>query len=351
MSTRTPRSGALAPNQAPDCPGETQLPEIHLGGHELLIHTEAFATQKADQNFLDQFNQIFTQEKNPDWLNWKYAEGRGSATQLLEHSGEIVANWSGFPRLLSWKGTSKLAVQNGDVFVAQKFRGILTRHGPLYYVSSSFLRHNVGNYRKFAVAYGFPNLRHMRLLNRLCLFDELFEMVLLKWRCKPQKRKWGAYLAEIQVQPSDTWLEARCLALHRSMPNAILTQRSAKYLRWRYWNHPNYRYIFIKARPNFGAEPSLLVMRKIENELHLTDFIGPAQHLPKIIHLLASDLLSGATEFLTTWASPVLAATLPQSDLSTATGAHFAYATCSIPQCDSAMKSEWWLLSGDTDFM
>lgn len=352
MQTGIYRPVALASNHAPHPSDELQFPEIHLGGRKLLLDNEAVSIQKADQNFLAQFNKIFTQQKNPDWLKWKYGEGRGSATQLLEYSGEIVANWSGFPRVLNWKGTSKLAVQNGDVFVAQKYRAILTRHGPLYHVSSSFLQHHVGNDKKYAVAYGFPNLRHMRLLDRLDLFDDLFEMAILKWRCKPQNRTWGAHhLTEMQTPPSDAWLEARCQALHRSLPNAILTHRSAKYLRWRYWNHPSHRYFFIKARPKYLVEPSLLVLRKIDNELHLTDFIGPAQHLPKIINLLASSLLSVDSEFLTTWASPILAEKLPKSDLETGTGAHFAYAKCSNPQYVAAMRKEWWLLSGDTDFM
>lgn len=346
-------SHSVAPdsNHVPYPPDESQLPEVHLGGRRLLIDSEAFSTHKTDQNFLAQFNQIFSQQKNSDWLNWKYGEGRGSATQLLEQSGEIVANWSGFPRVLNWKGVSKLAVQNGDVFVAQKYRALLTRHGPLYQVSSSFLQHQVGKDKEYAFAYGFPNLRHMRLLERLDLFDDLFEMVLLKWRSTPKKRNWGACFTEMQTQPTDAWLRARCQALHRSLPNAILTQRSAEYLRWRYWNHPSHRYIFIKAQPNFAAEPSLLVIRKIDNELHLTDFIGPAHHLPKIIHLLASGLLSGDTEFLTVWASPLLTEILPKADQETSTGAHFAYAKCSNPQYVATMKREWWLLSGDTDFM
>lgn len=317
-----------------------------------LFHvTEGGFSDTAGKSFLKSFNSIFTENKSDKWLSWKYGAGKGFSYSLINKQNNFVANWAAFPTNLEWNNKTIPAVQNGDVFVDPSLRGILRKRGPLFYLSERFLSENVGSNQRYELAFGFPNDRHMRLLQRLGLFDNLFEMRLIKWRRKKQIKQFGGCCKKIDKAPSIRWLKERCRSLHSSTAEYAAVQRSPEYLLWRYWAHPQHSYVFYKVQPNFLSQPTLAILRYIDDNLYIIDLIGPISNAKKVIEMLSSRLLPDDSKYLNAWASPFAANVMPQSDDTGLTGAYFAYAVRSTPSPAVAKSVKWWLLAGDTDFL
>lgn len=313
--------------------------------------TEGGFSDAAGKSFLHSFNGIFGENKPEKWLSWKYGAGKGFSYSLIDKQDNFVANWSAFPTNLEWNNKTISAVQNGDVFVDPRLRGILRKRGPLFYLSERFLRENMVLNKRYELAFGFPNDRHMRLLHKLGLFENLFEMRLVKWHRKKKIKQFGAFCRKIEKKPSIRWLKARCRSVHTSTAEFVAVQRNPEYLLWRYWAHPQHSYIFYKVQPSLFAEPTLAILRYIENNLYIIDLIGPISHVQTVIEILSSNLLPDESKCLNAWASPFAASVMPQPDGIGSTGAYFAYAVRSTPSPDVARLLKWWLLAGDTDFL
>jgi len=111
------------------------------------------------------FSRAFGTVPPAGWHAWKYgSEGlQGRAMGLWADDGRLVAHYAGFPRRMLWHGNPVEAIQIGDVMVAPEVRGLLSRRGPFFQVCSAFFDQWVGPGRSFALAFGFPSDRAIRL--------------------------------------------------------------------------------------------------------------------------------------------------------------------------------------------
>ncbi len=107
---------------------------------------------------------------------WKYSSSNSLSIGVWEDK-DLIASLGGMPRDILYFGDLKIAVQIGDVMVSAKKRGILTKKGPFFRMTATFLEQYIGFGKDFLFIYGFPNERHMRLSEHLNFYKEVDRLV------------------------------------------------------------------------------------------------------------------------------------------------------------------------------
>jgi hypothetical protein len=304
---------------------------------------------------LSLFETVFGERPPDGWYAWKYGETglRGRALGLWDEDGALVAHYAGFPRRLLWHGQPVDALQIGDVMVAREKRGLLTRRGPFFQVAVAFFAQWVGTDRPFALAFGFPNERAIRLGVRLGLYQDLGSVKNLRWPARMQRHSWLWHSREIF--PDDADFESRIdtgwQEMQRNMSNRVLGVRNAAYLRARYINRPGITHHFIHvARRGYGPA-AVAVARPAGTTLRWLDFIGPRSALAATAAALQGLAARLGLEQVETWASSAAQVDLLASGAEVAeTAAYFALALVSVCPDETLGNKGWWL-AGDTDFL
>ena len=127
------------------------------------------------------FQRVFKHAMSESLWCWKYAGGRGVAVGARAPSGELLAHYGGTLRSVLLMGHPTLAVQIGDVMVAQEGRAALSHKGPFGMVVQAFFERHVGVGTGPALGFGFPNARHMRLGERLGHYAQVDKIFELTW--------------------------------------------------------------------------------------------------------------------------------------------------------------------------
>jgi hypothetical protein len=272
---------------------------------------------------------------------------------LWDEDGALVAHYAGFPRRLLWHGQPVDALQIGDVMVAREERALFIRRGPFFQVCAAFFEAWVGTDKPYALAFGFPNERHLRLGVRLGLYRNLGFIDTFSWLAGTRGLPW-------------TW---RATALNPDCPtfeqvvtqawqwqaaencSGVLGVRDSAYLRARYMNRPGITHHLIHvARRGYGPA-AVAVARPAGTTLRWLDFIGPRSALAATAAALQRLAARLGLEQVETWASSAAQVDMLASGAEVAgTAAHFALAPVSVCP-DETLGSRGWWLAGDTDFL
>lgn len=301
------------------------------------------------------FTRVFGTPPPEGWYAWKYgAEGlQGRAVGLWDEDGRLVAHYGGTPRHLLWRGSPVAAVQIGDVMVAPEARGLLSRRGPFFQVCSAFFEHWVGLDKPFALAFGFPNMRHMRLGVKLELYHDLGVIAAAHWNAGTNQLPFGWRAVEIDVRAPefDRIIERAWREQAEEGNDRILGVRDSDYVRRRYVRRPGLIHHFLMCKRWAFGPTAVAIVRQEGGTLRWLDFIGPRQSLPAAagsVRLFAAKV--GAT-VVETWASCASAPDLQTTGAAIGPeAARFALARASLCQADVLTRNGWWL-AGDTDFL
>lgn len=297
---------------------------------------------------------VFGTTPGNEWYQWKYGAGQGEAVGLWDADGRLVAHYAGFPRNLVWMGAPVAAIQIGDVMVAPQLRGLLTRHGPFYHVCEKFFATRVGATKRFALAFGFPNERAIRLGVRLGLYDNAGPVHQLVWPTRNLKPGWRWRWTEITPREflavaGPVWTQMRA-----DFTEYVLGARDATYFQWRFVTRPDrsYRFFALQRRP-FGSTVALAVMRTAPGEAVLLDIIAPRGALTPLLRGAIGEAFRQGATALTAWASPAaVSALVPTGATVAEQAAWLAIARASaLPDAQDAAAIPWWWLGGDTDFL
>lgn len=251
-----------------------------------------------EKDILPLFNEVFQKNRTLDHWNWKYGNnpcGCGVAAVAVDFSGNIAGHLSAYPvsffSRFSDSG-SFVALQAGDVMTLKSFRNIgigttsiLSRIND--YFSNKFCidrypffyGFNTGNMRKFAeryLGYEYIDIVPFYTLSRYPLIQSgirrLKRLFLEKIRIK-----------EINTPDSDldNFFEKTCLDY------GMITIRDHKYLKWRYFEHPDNRY-FMYGMYFRGRLSGWAVFRKKGTMMIMGDFMFEKLIVNKIRLLLES---------------------------------------------------------------
>lgn len=300
------------------------------------------------------FARAFGRAPEAGWHAWKYGVLAGSAVGLWDETGELVAHYAGFPRSLLWQGRPLSAIQIGDVMVAPEMRGLLTRRGPFFQVCSRFFADRVGAGREFALAYGFPNERAIRLGTALGLYHDLDHIHRLVWPARPARLPLD--LAWLPLD-ADDGLERHVAAaweeMRSDLGDHVLGLRDTAYVTRRFLRRPGGDYRFFRLRRRLsGKTAAVAVLRLAPGRAELIDLIGPRKALNRAARAAAAEAGRAGAAHLEGWGSAAVAAALRESGaVRSGEAAHFAVARASRIACESLAAARWWWLGGDSDFL
>ena len=315
---------------------------------------------------------VFGPGADTSWFAWKYGQGPDQGQGLAIgawHDGQLVAYCGGLPRTLRLRNHNLRGLQIGDVMVHPAWRGILSRRGPFFQVSKRFYDSQIGaaSSHPFELGFGFPNERHLRLAVLLGLLRDGGVIECLHWsslQTAGSRLPWGWLWRPLPTSSPrfDRAVNAAWKSMQAELPDVILGQRNAAYLRWRFVDRPSAvdpylketsRYHFFELRrPWSHVASGIAVMDLKSTTPHWLDWVGPLALMPLASRTCRMEAAGAGAASLMAWASSAVASQLADSDIQR----REVCAGLGIPASSNLGSQDvsgtrWWLMGGDTDFL
>lgn len=311
-------------------------------------------TEANHEQMLALFKSCFGHEMSPAHWRWKYAEGRGQAVGIWQGK-ELIAHYGGTTRDLLFFGQPQAGLLPCDVMVKQEGRGSLSRKGPFFLVTATFLESYQGYGNQHLVALGFPSERHNAVAKRLGFYhnDEVDHMVEISWTpgpCRP--RAWSELKQLSRDDSHDKEVVERIWReMSRDFTAGIIGVRNWDYLKHRYFDHPDKQYEAYLVRNRISKRPyGVFVLRRHEQDCELLDLIAPMKEIQTLIAQARKTAGCLGAERLYCWAAA------HYSNLFEATGGEARDIGISIPTISwtagpplEQIRQRCWLMGGDAD--
>jgi len=300
------------------------------------------------------FARVFGAAPASGWHAWKYGILGGTATGLWNAHEELVAHYAGFPRRLQWQGEALEAIQIGDVMVAPEIRGILTRRGPFFQVCTHFFGARVGAGLPYALAFGFPNARAMRLGVALNLYRDLGTVHQVAWPARQTRLPFGWAWSPVAPGPDLAQAVAQAWrAMAQDFSSLVLGVRDSSYIQRRFVQRPDRTYQFFRLHRWLpGSTAAVAVLRLTPGQAELLDVIGPRNRFPLVTRAAASEAARTGAAGLSAWGSPAASEVFLRCGATvTGVAAHLAIAQCAALSADRINAAAWWWMGGDTEFL
>lgn len=300
------------------------------------------------------FVECFGHAISPSLWAWKYQMGQST------HSGvwlgqTLVAHYGGITRRVRLWGQRALAFQGCDVMVHPSQRGRFSRQNPLVLATTHAVKTHVGVGTKHKVLYGFPNERHMRAAEKLGLYETVQMLDDVRWAAKStntsatcQRLNSAGYAFKLIATYLWWSMAAKCR-------DRVLLERDYAYLRYRYLDHPSAAayHMLVVTSADAWLPMGVVVLRDNGEEWLVMDVIGdPA---------LLADNLVAASNYVSqrgglgcrTWLARDVASAIRET-------MHTEHAGPPIPVAGqiispgiqpSALRDQWWIMPGDSDFL
>jgi len=300
------------------------------------------------------FQQVFGHALSEAAWHWKYADGHGGASAVWEADGRMVAHYAGFPRAARMYGKAVVAMQVGDVMVHPDARGTLSRKGPLYLSTTHFLERSVGYGKQAVLSYGFPNVRAMRVAERLGLYAACGKMVALTWAADSTKLPWWLAIEPVDVaRPGwERRVDRIWAAMDRGFADSVICVRDGAWIKRRFVDKPEAQYSLHWLRHRLSPFPfALVVTKRTGEQLEWLDIVAApndwAYCRQAIGHLAAEQGLVGAFMWISAGFAPRLREGARETDL----GIALPTSACTHGPTADELRDRWFLTGGDTDFL
>ncbi len=294
--------------------------------------------------FADLFEVCFGAPFNSVWWTWKYRAPRNPSRVLIE-GGRLMAHYGGMPRPLLMFGETVPGVQVGDVMVHPSARG-LGRRGAFFAVASDFLSHELGYGKPHLLAYGFPNLRAMRVAEMLRLYEQVGRIDELRW---PARASATPDMQRLLPGAAEEVLARAWGAMRADLGSWVAGVRDYGWWAGRYAQHPLFDYATWHIASAEGE--AVIVVREHTDALEWMDFIGPLALLPAARDALRSLAAAAQLPEAIAWCSAGLAQRVVDAEtrlvdiqVAVPTG---IWSPGPPPQ---ELRDRWLLLGGDADY-
>ena len=281
-----------------------------------------------------------------DFWQWKYGQGRGLGIVAREN-GKIIASINDRARKLSYFGDEVPGGFLGDVMVAPKARGVLSRRGPIFLVTSGLLGNYYGYHKKRLVGAGFPNERAMRVAELLGFYAEVDTMLALHW--PPQRLPSFTHtLAPFNPHaPNAATIDALWNRMKKDLQASVLGFRDWQYLQHRYLQHPEYSYHVYGVYRRLSKHPlALLVIKEQADRVDIMDVVAALGDLPTAMDAARRFFKKPLYCWMTQSHAHYFAKSNP---IMTPLGIRIPANAYSDGPKPETLRGKWWLTMGDTD--
>ncbi|MEO8215840.1 MAG: GNAT family N-acetyltransferase [Acidobacteriota bacterium] len=210
----------------------------------------------------DLFRDAFGAERDEAIWRWKLFENpRGAASYVCEAEGRLVAHCAGLPVRFADYGKEYQALQSVDFMSSPGYPGGIGRGGVFVRTAHAFFKAHCGP-TAIPLVYGFPGERHRLLGEKLLGYRSI-------------ERVGELVLAPAGHDGESQELLPEHLKLIGQLPIEFGAIRDEVYLRWRYLEHPLYRYRLVQARRPFHVHPRIgAIVREGEEALYVMEIGG-----------------------------------------------------------------------------
>ena len=301
----------------------------------------------------DLFSRIFQQEMPNALWQWKYATENSCAISAWRDD-KLVGHYGGIGRSILFFNKPENAVQIGDIMVESREHRSLIRKGPFFLMASTFLERYIGYGKHYLIGFGFPNIRSMKIAEKLGFYGEVGEMVELSWQ--PQYR---SPLVKTNLKPIDRATKSNIKAVNQcwqkmasNMQTSIIGVRDWNYVLKRYLNHPtqSYQIILVKNRL-FPSPRGVLILRYDNEECEIIDIIAPLAEIPLLItqaRRLAA--LSNSSRLFCRITANFVSCFEHTDAIEQLMPIKIPTNIWSDGPAAETLKNRWWLMGGDMDF-
>lgn len=218
--------------------------------------------RRATESDIPQLNALFHDvfhEERPEsvWL-WKFFRNpAGTFSYLCEADGRVIAHCGGAPVRFRAYAQPVVALQSVDFMSSPTYAGGVGGGGVFVRMVRAFFNDFCGP-ETVPVVYGFPGERHRLLGERILGYRPVERVV--EFEIEPS----GAPAAVEPLRESDCALF--------DQPVAVGAVRDIAYLRWRYLDHPLFRYGIVRVKSGWALRTSAAaIVRETEEKIHVME--------------------------------------------------------------------------------
>lgn len=302
------------------------------------------------------FQKVFRQEMSEALWKWKYADGRATA-MLVFRGDELVAHYGGLDREILFKGRPMKVVQIADVMVDPSVRQSVRTQSPFFIVCKDFQEVYVGENKRYAFGFGFPNKRHLKLAERLGLYAGVGEMLELSWQTRQFMMPGLSYKIETINVSNVERLREKINRLWRQFARhfkeGLVGIKNAEHIKRRFLDHPEKKYGVFLISNRFTAKPVAVMVLIAENDrLLLLDVVADLSKLKSLLAVAINIAHKSAKKELASWVPKAYVeafnchdARINDLDIQIPTN---IWSKGPDPE---QINNKWWLMAGDTDFL
>jgi hypothetical protein len=300
------------------------------------------------------FLRAFDHAISPELWGWKYAAGRGRATMAMRGE-QVIAHYGCVTRRILMRGRETRALQICDVMVDPSERAIMTRTGAFFQVAKAAQEAFIGFGTDHELGYGFPNQRHMRLAEKMGLYDEVERLVELEWSVAGDGRsRWTTKPELSDGREMDRFSLAKVWErMSLRMKDQILVVRDADYWQYRYVENPQHDYAMLLVRTRLtGRLIGLAVLRREAEECKLLDVLAEPRHMGLLVSHARKQAAAWGASVLKAWVTGNCAHWLAGPDaVRRATDIVIPLNVHARLHRTEDVRGRWFLMMGDTDFL
>lgn len=275
-----------------------------------------------EEKINEMFNEVFSQQRDISHWYWKYRDnplGSFFISLAVSGKGRLAAQYAGYPVMFysldsrGKKATEFLSYHIGDKMTRSRYRGVGLGRNSLLARTFMLFRETFGYKMGVPFAYGFTT-HHSRRFGLLLLdYKDVGPVPYRRLDLEPG-RQWPVqagriktFLSRLSVEEvSDTdhsWTDF----FYRVAPSyKYLIRRDASYLKWRYIERPDRRYLFLRVRRGRQMAGWSVFYRE-GNRIIWGDALfapGDIMAVKSVFRLLLSHPLCKGAEFVEGWFPP-----------------------------------------------
>lgn len=297
------------------------------------------------------FERVFETPLPAHWWQWKYASQRfpGSVAYHAVHG--LIGFYGAQGRSGRWQGNVVEVCQQGDVMVAKGHRFATRQRGVFATLSRTFLTQLVGPERPYALSFGFPTPRAMKLGEHLGLYQAADYLQQHVWDIQ---RRWLGVGTRYELSQVDhgtnwQWLD-QLTALPTERDDLFTLEKHPKQWAWRFAQHPEKTYHLLRIY-RFGSLCAAAVVHPHEQgELEVMDLaLATPSHSERLWRALSHVAHQLHCSALMVWGTQTALDCFPQGERSGAGQLALPGPNLEAPLA-TEVKGRCWLLGGDTDF-
>lgn len=240
---------------------------------------------------LHQFNQVFHADRTQEHWLWKFKGNPlgGPYAAIAWDDKQLAAHYTAYPLSLTARGQKNTTFHIGDTFTVPAYRGVgRGKTNLLSRVVRYF--HKAWCENKIDFFYGFLTGTHIKL-GKMCLayesiapvFDYTLETQHRDKKYQQRIWRWFRLMRGYRIElthSSEGWADLFFEKAKDEYP--LLVSREHSYLKWRYEQHPDFKYQYVLIR-YFGRLVGWWVIREMDKQLLLVDALVFKPHIRQAI--------------------------------------------------------------------